>query len=101
MVWSAIDAPQQTLNPPNTTDIAIDTDVNQRLEDPAELFHLMKNASSGRTELYGKEVMPCILSLLGHLPMGVKEKIWTGEYIDLLTLLPSSKEFFYKIKKIK
>lgn len=58
------------------------------------------NASSNRSELYGKEVMPCILSPLGfHLPKGVKEKIWSGEYIELLNLLLSSKDYLPKLDR--
>ena len=47
-----------------------------------------------------KEPLPCVLSPLGfHLPRTVKEKIWRGEFIDLLSLLPSSKEFLSKADK--
>lgn len=35
----------------------------------------------------------------GHLRSGFKEKIWRGDYIDLLSLLPSSKDFIYKSDK--
>lgn len=42
--------------------------------------------------------MPYIISPLGfHLPPSVKDKIWKGDYIDLLSLLPSSKDLIYKI----
>lgn len=38
--------------------------------------------------------MPCLPSLLGfHLSSGIKEKIWNDEFLNLLSLLPSSKEF--------
>lgn len=44
-----------------------------------------------------KGALPCILSPLGfHLPTGTKEKIWKGEFLDLLSLLPSAKEFVHK-----
>lgn len=39
---------------------------------------------------YGNRAMPCILSPLGfHVPAPTKEKIWHGEYMDILALLPS------------
>lgn len=52
------------------------------------------------SQLYDKEVMPCVLSPLGfNLSLSVKQKIWNGEYNDLLTLLSSSKDFAYKLVK--
>ena len=40
-----------------------------------------------------KEAMPCEVSPLGyHLSTAVKEKIYNGEYIDILSLLPGQKE---------
>lgn len=48
-------------------------------------------------EICRKETLPCTLSLLGfHLSTGIKEKNWRGEFLDLLSLLPSSKEFIQK-----
>lgn len=59
--------------------------------------------SSGAVRLPGahlKESMPCVLSPLGfHLPITVKDKIWNGEFIDILSLLPSSKEQNFKFDK--
>lgn len=47
-----------------------------------------------------KEALPCELSPLGyHLSNAVKEKIWRGDFIDILSLLPSSKEFLLKSDK--
>lgn len=45
-----------------------------------------------------KAPMPCEISPLGfHLTNSVKEKIWGGGgFIDLLSLLPASKEFLAK-----
>lgn len=44
-----------------------------------------------------REALPGELSPLGyHLSTAVKEKIWRGEFIDILSLLPSSKEFLLK-----
>lgn len=40
-----------------------------------------------------KEVLPCGLSPLGfHLPVAVKEKIQNGDYVDIMSLIPSSKD---------
>lgn len=40
------------------------------------------------------------MSPLGfHLSCSVKEKIWKGDYVDILSLLPSSKEFLPKLDK--
>lgn len=39
-----------------------------------------------------KEALSCKISPLGfHLSSSVKEKIWRGEFVDILSLLPSSK----------
>ena len=47
-----------------------------------------------------KEPLPCVLSPLGfHLSKAVKDKIWKGEFLDLLSLLPASKEFLAKSEK--
>lgn len=47
-----------------------------------------------------KEVLPCEMSPLGfHLPLAVKEKIWSGEFLDILSLLPFAKEFLTKSDK--
>lgn len=41
-----------------------------------------------------KEVLPCEMSPIGFsLSISVKDKIWKGEFIHILSLLPSSKEF--------
>lgn len=38
--------------------------------------------------------MPCEMSPLGyHLRLAVKEKIWKGEFVDILSLLPLHKDF--------
>lgn len=40
------------------------------------------------------------MSPLGfHLPLAVKEKIWKGEFLDLLSLLPIAKDFIIKTDK--
>ena len=40
-----------------------------------------------------KEALPCEVSPLGyHLSLALKEKIWSGDYVDLLSLLPANKE---------
>lgn len=47
-----------------------------------------------------KEALPCELSPLGyHLSTAVKEKIWRGKFIDILSSLPSSKKFLWKSVK--
>lgn len=47
-----------------------------------------------------KEALVCTISPLGcHLKDTVKEKIWKNLYIDLLSLLPSVKEFVKSEKK--
>lgn len=46
-----------------------------------------------------KDAMPCGISPLGyHLGTVVKEKIWKGEFIDILSLLPFHKDFAFKIR---
>lgn len=48
-------------------------------------------------EICMKDVMSCEISSLGyHLSMSVKEKIWKGEFIDILSLLPFHKDFSIK-----
>lgn len=45
-----------------------------------------------------KEVMLCEMSPLGyHLSLAVKEKIWRGDFIAILSLLPSYKDFMVKM----
>lgn len=40
-----------------------------------------------------KEALSCELSPLGfHLNNAIKDKIWRGDYIDILSLLPSAKK---------
>lgn len=47
-----------------------------------------------------KETMPCEVSRLGYqLPLLVKETVWKGELVDVLSLLPSHKEFVGKEDK--
>lgn len=54
----------------------------------------VSQVSANVPEIFGKEALPCTLSPLGfHLPFSVKEKIIR---VDLLSLLPSSKEFLFK-----
>ena len=49
--------------------------------------------SSQIPEISFKEPLPCEISPLGfHLTTNIKEKIWKGDFIELLTLLPG-KEF--------
>lgn len=55
---------------------------------------------AGVSESCLKEALTCEISPLGfHLPPSIKEKIWHLEYIDILSLLPSSKEFSKPDKK--
>lgn len=59
------------------------------------LSHVLVNPAVPETCF--KEALPCELSPLGvHIPAAVKEKIWKGEFLDMLSLLPSSKEFLTK-----
>lgn len=47
-----------------------------------------------------KGVMPCEISPLGYnLPSAVKEKIWWGDFVEVLSLLPTAKEFNLKSDK--
>lgn len=47
-----------------------------------------------------KEVMPCEMSSLGfHLPVLAKEKIWAGNFVDVLSFLPASNDFIFKTDK--
>lgn len=47
-----------------------------------------------------KEGMPCKVSYLGYnQPMSVKENIWMGEFVDVLSLLPATKEFILQPDK--
>ena len=51
-------------------------------------------------ETCAREALPCTLSPLGyHLTAAMKEKIVRGEFVDLLSLLPSAKESLFKDKK--
>lgn len=41
-----------------------------------------------------KEILPCEISPLGYyLSAQVKDKIWKGQFIDILSLIPSAKLF--------
>lgn len=41
--------------------------------------------------------MPCEMFPLGyHLSLSVKEKIWKGEFIDILSLLPFNVDFMVR-----
>lgn len=52
------------------------------------------------SEVSMKEVLPCEMSPLGyHLPGSVKEKIWAGDFVDMLSLLSASKDFIFKMEK--
>lgn len=56
------------------------------------------SAAVGETSF--KESMPCEVSPLGfHLASSVKEKIWKGDLIDILSLLHASKDFLSKSDK--
>lgn len=60
------------------------------------------NVSHRVPDCVGKETMPCILSPLGfHLSNSTKDKIWKGDFIDILSLLPSQKEYYSCIDKDK
>ena len=51
-------------------------------------------------ETCAREALPCTLSPLGyHLTAAMKEKIVRGEFVDLLSLIPSAKESLFKDKK--
>lgn len=51
----------------------------------------------GVPESLMKDIMPCEISPLGyHLSMSIMEKIWQGEFIDILSLLPFYKDFAFK-----
>lgn len=53
----------------------------------------------GVPESLMKDIMPCEISPLGyHLSMSIMEKIWQGEFIDILSLLPFHKDFAFKIR---
>lgn len=57
----------------------------------------LSNSRTGR-KLFQRlpvEVSPCGY----HLAISVKDKIWRGEYVDILSLLPSTKEFKAKPEK--
>lgn len=57
----------------------------------------LRSSAAMVSESSFKEPLPCSLSPLGfHLSKSVKEKIWRGEYLDILSLLPASKEFLAK-----
>lgn len=73
---------------PSVQDVSTSISTNDNLEiNPA----IQKPTVS---EICLKEALPCALSSHGfHL------KIWLGEYIDLLSLLPCSKEFLYKSER--
>lgn len=47
-----------------------------------------------------KEAMLCEMSPLRyHLSLAVKDKIWRGDFIDILSLLRSQKDFMVKLDK--
>lgn len=68
----------------------------------SELSHVHSVvAPSAAPEALFKEVMPCKVSRLGFHLSFFKGKIWNGEFIDVMPLLPTSKEFnFYHDKKL-
>lgn len=77
--------------------IPAETDINSLMS-----INTPKNISLAPAipETCFKEVLPCEMSPLGfHLPVAIKEKIWKGEFLDLLSLLPVSKEFLSKLDK--
>lgn len=56
--------------------------------------NIVSSFKSGVPEVCLKEALPCEVSPLGfHLGLAVKEKIWRGEFVDLLSLLPAFKDF--------
>lgn len=58
------------------------------------------DGDSGVSEVCVKEAMICEVSPLGfHLSLTIKEKIWIQEYVDILSLLPSTKEVLKSEKK--
>ncbi|OCT57189.1 hypothetical protein XELAEV_18003887mg [Xenopus laevis] len=60
-----------------------------------------KQSSTGISENAFKDSILCDTTPLGlHLPQAVRDKIVRGEYVDLLSLLPSAKEFLVKNDKV-
>lgn len=71
---------------------------SEQSSDSNAFYHLARSQNLPETCL--KEPMACTISPLGyHLSITVKDKIWRGEFLDILSLLPSAKEFLIKDKK--
>lgn len=48
-------------------------------------------------EICLQEALPCEVSPLGfHLLAALKEKIWKGEFVEVLSLLPSAKDVNFR-----
>lgn len=78
----------------NTSFSAVNVNASNTL--PAELS--ITNSSVPESCL--KEILPCEILPLGyHLSAQVKDKIWKGQLIEILSLLPSAKEFINRSDK--
>lgn len=68
-----------------------------------QVVNVMAVSTTGKNtvpENYVKEVMPCEVSSLGfHLLLSLKEKIQKEDFVDLLSLLPSAKDFSFRHDK--
>lgn len=62
-----------------------------------ELVHAAAPFRNNVPEACMKEVIPCETSPLGyHLSQSVKERIWKGEFMEILSLLPFHKDAMFK-----
>lgn len=85
---------------PSSGQIANDTMVTNTIENStlSNAFQLAQKQNLPETCL--REPLSCEVSPLGyHLSVSMKEKIWRCEFLDLLSLLPSVKDFVSKDKK--
>lgn len=69
------------------------------LAGPSQLVHSL-DIPANVPKTCAREALPCTLSPLGyHLSPSIKDKIVRDEFVDLLSLLPSSKESLFRDKK--
>lgn len=69
------------------------------LQNSAHTYHTAQGERdrNGVPEACMKDVMPSEISPLGyHLSSSMKEKIWRGDVVDILSLLPCQKDFAFK-----
>lgn len=72
-------------------------DVSQGNSTHKALTDSLQIGKSTVPEICRKEALPCTLSPLGfHLSAGIRERIWKGEFLDLLSLLPLSEDSFQR-----